>query len=88
MAEQIQKPAAPAKPEAPAAKPAKSDRDSIPDPPAGVGESTDPTVQQLLAERQGAVLNRQALNADGDLVKAADEAIADIDKRLGELGFN
>jgi hypothetical protein len=88
MAEQIQRPVAPAKAEAPAAKPAKPDRDSIPEPPAGVGESTDPAVQQLLAERQGAVLNRQALNADDAVVKAADDAIADIDKRLGELGFN
>jgi hypothetical protein len=51
------------------------------------GASGDPAVHQLLAERQTAVMNREALDVPDADVKAADDAIAAVDKQLAELGF-
>lgn len=72
------------------AKAAREDKDTgrgIPDAPAGVGESTDPDVQKLLAEREIAVQNRRTLDVDPGTVQDADDQIAAIDQKLNELGF-
>jgi hypothetical protein len=83
------KPAYEAKPaEKPAEKAAK-----VPDvkaAPEGVGESSDPAVHKLLADRQALESNRETLvpsQPDADAVKAIDEQIAEVDKQLGELGY-
>jgi hypothetical protein len=47
--------------------------------------SSNPDVHRLLAEREIAVRNREALDVAEADVKAADEAIAAIDKQLSEL---
>lgn len=51
------------------------------------GESSDPEVQRLLAELQTAQMNRDALTADEDAIKAADEAVAAARKPLEDLGY-
>lgn len=62
---------------------------------ARASESGDPAVQKLMADRQTAQMNREALQAtdeaavaklDAD-IKAADEAVAKLDKALAELGY-
>jgi hypothetical protein len=52
-------------------------------------ESSDPAVQQLMAERQSHEMNRNAASGEPDEtgVKVADEKIAEIDKRLKDLGY-
>lgn len=67
--------------------PVSDPHDDVPDAPDGVGESTDPDVQKLLAEREIAVSNRRGLDVDADQVKSADQAIKDIDDKLAELGY-
>ena len=47
--------------------------------------SSNPDVHRLLAEREIAVRNREALEAPTPDIKAADDAIAAIDKQLSEL---
>jgi len=62
---------------------------------SAAGSSGDPYVQQLLAERQTAQLNRESLQSTDeaaikalhDDVKAADERIAELDKQLADLGY-
>jgi hypothetical protein len=81
----------------PAAKPAEAKAEKqagkIPDvkpAPEGVGESSDPAVHKLLADRQTYETNRETLvpsEGDADAVKAIDEQIAAIDEQLGELGY-
>jgi hypothetical protein len=76
--------AAEPKPEAKAAKSA------VKPAPEGVGESSDPAVHKLLADRQALELNRETLvpsEPDAEAVKAIDEQIAEVDKQLGELGY-
>jgi hypothetical protein len=51
------------------------------------GASSDPAVQFLLAERRTAEMNREALDVPEADVKAADEALAAVDKQLSELGY-
>ena len=48
---------------------------STPAPLGRAGESGDPAVHQLLAERQSALINQD------------EQAIADVDRRLADLGF-
>ncbi len=58
--------------------------------PEGVGESSDPAVHKLLADRATYESNRETLvptEGDADAVKAIDEQIAAVDKQLGELGY-
>jgi hypothetical protein len=67
-----------------------------PDPPAPrrgrqlapAGESGDPEVQRLLAERQTAVMNRAALDVEAADIEAADAAVRVADERLADLGFH
>jgi hypothetical protein len=62
---------------------------------ARASESGDPAVQYLLAERQAAQMNREALQATDEAavkaldedIKAADARIDDVNKRLAELGY-
>lgn len=62
---------------------------------ARASESTDPAVHKLLADRQTAQMNREALQATDEAavkqldedIKAADEKIAEYDKALAELGY-
>jgi hypothetical protein len=58
-------------------------------PPDGVGESSDPAVHKLLADRQSLESNRALLDPEPnpDAVKAVDEQIAAVDEQLGELGY-
>lgn len=53
------------------------------------GESSDPEVHKLLAEREAHRLNREALDppVDKEALKEVDKALKDVDKRLHELGF-
>lgn len=51
------------------------------------GESGDPAVQKLLAEREAHVMNSQPDPSFAAQREAAEAAIKDIDKRLNELGF-
>jgi hypothetical protein len=54
------------------------------------GESGDPVVHQLLAEKQGHQMNRDLLDppvVDPDALEDVDEKIADIDEQLADLGF-
>jgi hypothetical protein len=51
------------------------------------GESSDPEVHRLLAELQTAQMNRNALTADEDAIRAADEAVAAAKKPLEDLGY-
>ena len=54
------------------------------------GESGDPAVQRLLAMRDGHLMNRDAIDppvVDESGLEAVDEAIAEIDDELAELGF-
>jgi len=64
-------------------------------PKTPAAESGHPEVHQLLAQRQTAVMNREALQptdpeavkALHDAMKAADEEIAAVDAQLAELGY-
>jgi hypothetical protein len=54
------------------------------------GESGDPAVQRLLAMRDGHLMNRDLIDppvVDESGLEAVDEAIAEIDDELAELGF-
>lgn len=53
------------------------------------GESSDPAVHHLLAERQALQMNRDAIDppVDKDALKAVDEKIAEVDKQLADLGY-
>lgn len=55
--------------------------------PTRAGESSDPEVQRLLAELQTAQMNRDALVADVEAIKAADAAVAAARKPLEDLGY-
>lgn len=72
-------------------EPAVNDSVSLPlsDRPLLPGESSDPAVQHLLAEKQAHQMNRDAIDppVDQDALKAVDERIAEVDKRLADLGF-
>lgn len=78
-----------ATPPAKAAPAAASLNDSAPT--AGrAGESGDPTVQRLLAMKQGHQMNRDAIDPpviDKSGLADVDEAIAEIDDQLADLGF-
>jgi len=57
---------------------------------AGAGSSGDPNVQRLLAIKQGHQMNRDLLDppvVDKAALEAADEAIAEVDDQLADLGF-
>lgn len=55
---------------------------------APAGQSGDPTVQKLLAERQGHVSNMSPDDPEVALRrKAAQEAIDGIDEKLADLGY-
>ena len=73
--------------DAPAASPAPA----TPAPSGGrAGESGDPTVQRLLAMRDGHLMNRDAIDppvVDESGLEAVDAAIADVDDELAELGY-
>jgi hypothetical protein len=73
-------------------KPAEAKVEKIPavkPAPEGVGESSDPAVHKLLADRQALESNRETLvpQPDPDAIKAIDDQIAEVDKQLGELGY-
>lgn len=53
------------------------------------GESSDPAVHQLLAEKQAHQMNRDLLDppVDKEALKDVDKQIAEVDKKLAELGF-
>lgn len=53
------------------------------------GESSDPAVHKLLADKQALQMNRDAIDppVDKDALKAVDEQIAEVDKKLADLGF-
>jgi len=54
------------------------------------GESSDPAVQHLLAEKQAHQMNRDVIDppvVDKEALKIVDERIADVDDKLAELGF-
>lgn len=54
------------------------------------GESGDPIVQRLLAMRDGHLMNRDTVDppvVDENILDDIDEAIANIDDQLAELGF-
>ncbi|HEU4542575.1 MAG TPA: hypothetical protein VFR23_15720 [Jiangellaceae bacterium] len=54
---------------------------------APAGESGDPVVHKLLAERQGHMQNAEP-DPDREAVrKAAREAVDEIDKKLADLGY-
>jgi hypothetical protein len=77
------------KSDAPGTPAAASVNDSAPT-GGRAGESGDPTVQRLLAMRDGHLMNRDLLDppvVDKAALEAADEAIAEIDDELAELGF-
>jgi hypothetical protein len=73
----------------PAAKPEPEAKAAPATVSANPGESGDPAVHKLLADRQAAQQNRDALTPepDKDAVKRADEALAAIDKQLAEYGY-
>ena len=52
-------------------------------------ESSDPAVHQLLAERDALRMTREQVDppVDEEAVKAIDDRIADVDRRLADLGF-
>lgn len=53
-------------------------------------ESGDPVVQRLLAMRDGHLMNRDTVDppvVDENILEDIDEAIANIDDQLAELGF-
>lgn len=59
-------------------------------PSGGAGASGDPEVQRLLAMRDGHQMNRDLLDppvVDKAALDAADEALAEVDDRLAELGY-
>lgn len=53
------------------------------------GESSDPAVHQLLAERQAHQMNRDLIDppVDKEALKAVDAQIAEVDKKLADLGY-
>lgn len=67
--------------------------DSVSLPLAGgaptAGESSDPAVHQLLAEKQALQMNRDTIDppVDEEALKHVDERIAEVDKKLADLGF-
>lgn len=54
---------------------------------ARAGESGDPAVQKLLAERETHVMNTQPDPSFAAQREAAEKAIKNIDEKLAELGF-
>lgn len=58
-------------------------------PLAPAGQSGDPAVQQLLAQRQGHVTNLAGLRPvpDEAAARIVEGAIADIDERLADMGY-
>lgn len=54
---------------------------------APAGESGDPVVHKLLAERQGHMQNAEPDPDREAARKAAREAVDEIDKKLAELGY-
>jgi hypothetical protein len=63
-----------------------------PPPPAAklrASEATDPAVHKLLADRQAHQMNLDSLRPpeNAEAVKAAEAALADVDKQLAELGY-
>lgn len=72
---------------------ARFDSDSTSLPLSGnaplASESSDPAVHQLLAEKQALQMNRDLIDppVDKDALKAVDERIAEVDKKLADLGF-
>ena len=58
--------------------------------PASAGESTDPEVQRLLAVKQGHQMNRDLIDppvVDETGLEAIDDAIAEVDDQLADLGY-
>ena len=54
------------------------------------GESSDPTVQHLLAAREAHQMTRDLLDppvVDKEALKVVDERIAEVDDQLADLGF-
>jgi hypothetical protein len=54
------------------------------------GESSDPVVHQLLAEKQAHQMNRDVIDppvVDKEALEVVDERIAEVDDQLAELGF-
>lgn len=53
------------------------------------GESSDPAVHQLLAERNAHQMNRDLIDppVDKEALKAVDDQIAEVDKKLADLGY-
>jgi hypothetical protein len=54
------------------------------------GESSDPAVHHLLAEKQAHQMNRDVLDppvVDKEALKVIDERIAEVDDKLADLGF-
>lgn len=53
------------------------------------GESSDPAVHKLLADKQALQMNRDTLDppVDQEALKAVDEQISEVDKQLADLGF-
>jgi len=72
---------------------ARFDSDSTSLPLSGAAplasESSDPAVHQLLAEKDALRLNRDAIAppVDKDALKDVDSRIAEVDKKLADLGF-
>lgn len=55
---------------------------------ARASEATDPAVHQLLAERQAHEMNKATAEAtDPEAAKAADEKIAEVNRKLADLGY-
>jgi hypothetical protein len=82
-----QKPAHQSSSSAPASEPKSAPKASL----APAGESTDPEVHKLLAERQTAQTNLDAVtpsDADKDAAEGYQKAIDEIDKELGKLGVS
>ena len=75
---------------APAATPAAASLNDSAPTGGRAGESGDPTVQRLLAVREGHLMNRDTIDppvVDESGLEAIDAAIADVDDELAELGF-
>ena len=75
---------------APAATPAAASLNDSAPTGGRAGESGDPTVQRLLAIRDGHLMNRDTIDppvVDESGLYAIDAAIADVDDELAELGF-
>lgn len=57
--------------------------------PPLAGESSDPAVQKLLADKNALQMNRDTLDppVDKAALKVVDEEIAEVDQKLADLGF-